>query len=75
MTAETASHFVGALNRSPAHPVSIKANGRTMIFIRTGYPNCASIGGLTFIPSRRHRRRRALSFENVAGTDAENSGY
>jgi len=37
-TAETASHFVGALRRSPAHPVNIKANSRTMILIRPIYP-------------------------------------
>jgi hypothetical protein len=33
-TAETASHFVDALNRSPVHPVNMKANNRTMILIR-----------------------------------------
>jgi hypothetical protein len=33
-TAETASHFVGALSRSPAHPVKIKADNRTMILMR-----------------------------------------
>jgi hypothetical protein len=33
-TAETASHFVGAFSRSPAHPVSIQASRMTMILIR-----------------------------------------
>jgi hypothetical protein len=33
-TAETASHFVDALRRSPAHPVSRKANSRTVILMR-----------------------------------------
>jgi hypothetical protein len=30
---------VGAVIRSPAHPVSINANNRAMILIRTIYPN------------------------------------
>jgi hypothetical protein len=34
-TAETASHFVDALSRSPAHPVSIRANSSTAILIRS----------------------------------------
>jgi hypothetical protein len=38
-TAETASHFVGALNRSPAHPVNNKANNKAVIFIRAFYPH------------------------------------
>jgi len=38
-TAETASHFVGALSRSPVHPANMKANIRTMILIRAVYPN------------------------------------
>jgi hypothetical protein len=33
ITAETASHFVDALSRSPVHPVSTKANSRAMILI------------------------------------------
>jgi hypothetical protein len=33
MTAETSSHFVDALSRSPVHPVSAKANSRALIFI------------------------------------------
>jgi hypothetical protein len=37
-TAETASHFVGAFRRSPAHPVNITANRRIMILIRAIYP-------------------------------------
>jgi hypothetical protein len=38
-TAETASHFVGALSRSPAHPVNIKANSSAAtILILTAYP-------------------------------------
>jgi hypothetical protein len=37
-TAETASQFVGALSRSPAHPANMKANSRTMILIRAAYP-------------------------------------
>jgi hypothetical protein len=37
-TAETASHFVGAFRRSPAHPVNITANRRIMILIRATYP-------------------------------------
>jgi hypothetical protein len=36
-TAETASHFVGAFRRSPAHPVNISANRRIMILIRAIY--------------------------------------
>jgi hypothetical protein len=36
-TAETASHFVGAFSRSPAHPVNVKASSRTMILIRAAY--------------------------------------
>jgi hypothetical protein len=34
MTAETASHFVDALSRSPVHPVNIKADSKAMILIR-----------------------------------------
>jgi hypothetical protein len=38
-TAETASHFVGAFSRSPAHPVNIKANSSAAtILIRRAYP-------------------------------------
>jgi hypothetical protein len=37
-TAETASHFVGAFSRSPAHPVNVKASSRTMILIPAAYP-------------------------------------
>jgi hypothetical protein len=37
-TAETASHFVGAFSRSPAHPVNVKASSRTMILIWAAYP-------------------------------------
>jgi hypothetical protein len=33
-TAETSSHFVDALSRSPVHPVDMKANSRAMILIR-----------------------------------------
>jgi hypothetical protein len=32
-TADTASHFVGAFSRSPAHPVNMKASSRTTILI------------------------------------------
>jgi hypothetical protein len=33
-TAETASHFVGAFSRSPAHPVSVNTSSMIMILIR-----------------------------------------
>jgi hypothetical protein len=33
-TAETASHFVDTLRRSPVHPVNMKADSRAMILIR-----------------------------------------
>jgi len=38
-TAETASHFVGDLRRSPMHPANMKANNRAMILMREVYPN------------------------------------
>jgi hypothetical protein len=45
-TAETASHFVGALSRSPAHPVNMTANSRIMILIRAFYANSVLLSGL-----------------------------
>jgi hypothetical protein len=46
MTAETSSHFVDALSRSPVHPVNVKANSRTTILIRSVYPAfCAPPSG------------------------------
>jgi hypothetical protein len=33
ITAETSSHFVDALSRSPVHPISTKANSTAMILI------------------------------------------
>jgi hypothetical protein len=44
-TAETSSHFVDALSRSPVHPVSNKANSRVMILIRAVYPDLRSLSG------------------------------
>jgi hypothetical protein len=41
-TAETVSHFVDALSRSPAHPINMKANSRAMILIRAAYPDLRS---------------------------------
>jgi hypothetical protein len=41
-TAETASHFVAALNRSPAQPVNMRANNTAMIFIPT-YANSVAL--------------------------------
>jgi hypothetical protein len=46
-TAETASHFVGAFSRSPAHPVNISANRRIMILIRAIYPYLPPLRGLS----------------------------
>src|SRR5258708_30404248 len=40
-TAETASHFVDAFSRSPAHPANTKANSRAMILIGAIYANSA----------------------------------
>jgi hypothetical protein len=42
-TAETSSHFVDALSRSPVHPVNMKANNRTMILIGASYPDLRSL--------------------------------
>jgi hypothetical protein len=44
-TAETASHFVGAFIRSPAHPVNMKPSSITMILIRVVYANSVSLSG------------------------------
>ena len=44
-TAETSSHFVDALSRSPVHPGNVKANSRTMILIRVVYPDLRSLAG------------------------------
>lgn len=38
-TAETAPHFVGALNRSPAHPAKVRANNMAMVLILAVYAN------------------------------------
>jgi hypothetical protein len=48
-TAETASHFVGALSRSPAHAANMKANSRTMSLIRTAYPYWRFVSGFSGI--------------------------
>jgi hypothetical protein len=52
MTAETSSHFVDALSRSPVHPVNVKANNSmAMILIRVVYPDfaprCRAFSGAT----------------------------
>jgi hypothetical protein len=39
-TAETVSHFVRRVSRSPVHPANIKASNRIMILIRAPYSNC-----------------------------------
>jgi hypothetical protein len=53
-TAETASHFVGVLSRSPPHHANMKANSRTMILILAVYPNSvalsASSNGYAYSP-------------------------
>ena len=42
-TAETASHFVGALNRSPAHPANVRTNNMAMILILAVYANSEAL--------------------------------
>jgi len=42
-TAEPASHFVGALNRSLAHPVNRQTNNTAMILIWVIYANSVAL--------------------------------
>src|ERR1700688_2338556 len=54
-TAETSSHFVDALSRSPVHPVSTKANSTAMILIwvpsaRASVASQASHGPTAVVP-------------------------
>jgi hypothetical protein len=45
-TAETVSHFVRRVSRSPVHPANIKASNRNMILIRAPYSNLLAALGL-----------------------------
>jgi hypothetical protein len=58
-TAETASHFVDALSRSPVHPVNAKANSRAMILIRAVYPDSDSVSD--FLWAMRAYRDKTLT--------------
>ena len=46
-TAETASHFVGALKRSPAHPANVRANNMAMILILAFCANSEALSDLS----------------------------